>query len=94
MDSYYRTLEFKEKRKTEQLFLVADVIANRVALLFSSEKDSSAIIQPWHVYPDLFETEKDNADELEQQRQLEAYKAAMRQRAAAMNSIMGETEHE
>ena len=51
-------------------------------------------MQPWHVYPDLFKTEKDNADELEQQRQLEAYKAAMRQRAAAMNSIMGETEHE
>lgn len=94
MDSYYRTLEFKEKRKTEQLFLVADVIANRVALLFSSEKDSSAIIQPWHAYPNLFETERRNADELEQQQQLEAYKASMRQRAAAMNNIMGEKEHE
>lgn len=83
-----------EKRKIEQLFLAAEAIASRVALLFSSEKDSLAILQPWHAYPELFEKEKDSADEYEEQRQLEAYKASMRQRAAAMNTIMGEKEHE
>ena len=94
IESYYRTLKITEKRKIEQLFLAAEVIASRVALLFSSEKDSSAILQPWHAYPVLFAEEKDSADEYEEQRQLEAYKASMRQRAAAMNRIIGEKEHE
>ena len=94
IESYYRALKIAEKRKIEQLFLAAEAIASRVALLFSSEKDSSAILQPWHAYPELFEKEKDSADEYEEQKQLEAYKAAMRQRAAAMNTIMGEKEYE
>ncbi len=94
VESYYRTLKNAEKRKIEQLFLVAETIANRVALLFPPEKDSSTILQPWHFYPELFEEERGRADEYEERRQLEAYKAAMRQRAAAMNKIMRGTDYE
>lgn len=93
IESYYRTFRITEKRKIEQLFLMADAIISRAALLFPNA-DSSNILQPWHAYPDLFTAEKEDADEFEEQKQLEAYKAQMRQRAAIMNSVMGENNYE
>ena len=93
IESYNRKLKQSEKRKIEQLFLIADAVISRVALLFPKDQEMPEPLQPWDVYPELFAEEKEDAAASEEQRQLEAYKAQMRKRASAVNRIMGEMKH-
>lgn len=72
IESYKR----KEQSKIYKLFLVADVIANRVAQGFSKEKIER--LMPWDVYPDMFKDEKISYEKAQQKEELEAYKERRR----------------
>ena len=85
IESYQRKIKQEQILKTEQLFVLAEAIGSRVAFILSDQKDLSALLQPWDVYPQLFSEQENSAQEAEEERELEKYKEARRRYAAEHN---------
>lgn len=85
-------MESKEKLKIEQLFVLADAIATRVAFLFSNkdDRDDSMVMQPWDVYPELFFEDEKLAEERHDEYEFEKYKEARKRHALEFNRRRGE----
>ena len=85
--SYKRKQTTIEKLKIEQLFTLADAIGTRVAFLFTGkeDQDSSKIMQPWDVYPELFAEDKELAEEYQKEIEFEKYKEARKRHALEFN---------
>lgn len=92
IESHQRKTRQAQTIKIEQLFVLAEAIGSRIAYLFSEQKDTSIVMQPWDAYPQLFAEEKRLAEQSEEERQLEAYKEARRQHAARFNQMRREAE--
>ena len=60
-------------------FVNAEAIASRIGYLFNDPKKrkKSEILQPWDVYPRLFESEKQEVEEQESEANLAAQKRMM-----------------
>lgn len=71
----------RQKEEINRLFVLAEVIANRVGFMFGDKKSRSEedLLHPWHFYPKLFAEEKDEAEEPDpsEDRELQAYNAKM-----------------
>ena len=92
LEAYDRQETRKKKERVANLFVLAEVIANRVAISFNGKADPEDYMQPWHFYPGLFE---DKSEEIEEQRELketEKLKILMDSRVAAWNKRF-EEEH-
>lgn len=85
--SYKRRQTVGEKLKIEQLFTLADAIGTRVAFLFTGkeDQDSSKIMQPWDVYPELFAEDKEIAEKYREEIEFEKYKEARKRHAMEFN---------
>ena len=82
----------EKKERIEELFVLAEAVANRIAIAFNGKSGDADFAMPWHFYPELFE---DKTKELEEQRELaetQKFKAAMDGRVAAWNKRF-EEEH-
>ena len=55
----------RQKEEINRLFVLAEVISNRVGIIFSGKKDhdESDLLRPWHFYPDLFKDERATIEE-------------------------------
>lgn len=87
IDSFYRMERQREKLRIGQLFILAEAVATRVAFSFSpkEDRDSSLVLQPWDIYPELFAVEKKQAGEAEEDQEFLAFKAARKRYAAEFN---------
>lgn len=85
IDSYRRVQEKKKKERIEELFLLAEVTANRIGYGFNSKRSTSDLIQPWHAYPTLFENLDEDLEEQQEALELEKYKARMNSHVEAWN---------
>ena len=85
IDARDRLREADIRQQIELQFNVADLIANRIAVVFGDPKKRIHIIQPWEVYPELFE---DRSEELQEQKELQEtakYKDDLKSFAARWN---------
>lgn len=73
--SYHRRRTEQFKERVRMIFLQADAIGNTI---FRDEKSKK--MQPWDVYPELFEEERKQYETYSQQEELESFKE--RRRAA------------
>lgn len=82
--------DMNEKRKVENLFVLADAISSRIAYAFDNSKDKNPerILQPWDVFPEAFKDAKAKRDEQTEKAKLEDYKARRREWAEAVNERM------
>lgn len=85
IESHRRKKKREQTMKIERLFVLAEVIVNRVAYGFSEKKDPSNLVQPWDMYPQLFPEEKRSAERAQEEQELENYKEARRKHAAEFN---------
>lgn len=80
-----RLREADIQRQIEFQFNTADLIGNRIAVIFGDPKKHIQIIRPWDVYPELFE---DRSEEIQEQKQLQEtiqYKDNLKAFAARWN---------
>lgn len=91
-EAFHRKKVKEKKDRVLDLFVLAEVTANRIVIGFNSNASDSDLAQPWHYYPSLFE---DKTDEIEEQRELretEMLKTQLNARVAAWNKRF-EEEH-
>mgnify|MGYP003309618873 CR=1 FL=1 len=93
IDNRNRTFERDEKRRIDNLFLLADAISSRISYIFSQDENRIEPIRPWDVYPVLFAVEKQKHEEAIQEIELEEYKAKRRRHAVEHNARRKEAEH-
>ena len=84
IDSFERVETRKRKECIQDIFLYADINANRIMNGLNG-KSSSSYIQPWHVYPDLFEDLDEELEKRQEEIELENYKARFNRSVAAWN---------
>ena len=75
----------KKKERIEELFILAEVSANRILNGLNGKSSYSDYVQPYHYYPDLFENLDEVIEQKREEAELERYKADMRARADAWN---------
>ena len=92
LEAYNRQQAKEKKDRIEELFVLAEVTANRVAISFSGKANYEDYMQPWHFYPGLFEDKSKESEERREQVETEALKALMDARVAAWNKRF-EEEH-
>lgn len=87
LESRGRTEREKIRKNVRLAFTLADAIGNRVAFVFKDPKERSEedLLQPWHIYPDLFEADRIKAQEDSEARLLAQQKASL-MNAAALNN--------
>ena len=75
------------KAKIELQFFTAQAISSRIGYIFGDEKKrrSSDILQPWDVYPDLFEDKTEEIESYQNQVALQKYKTGLAAYAARWN---------
>ncbi len=93
IDSRNRTFERDEKRRIDNLFLLADAISSRISYIFAPEENRIEPIRPWDVYPVLFAVEKQKHEEAIQKIELEEYKEKRRRHAVEHNVRRKEAKH-
>ena len=88
MAAYDRKHKEDVKQQIANSFTLADAISTRIAYLFEDPKTrrEENILQPWDVFPELFEERKEEAEEKKRLRELERYKAKMALYAARWNT--------
>ena len=89
MESSKRREEARLKQDIILRFTEADAIASRIGRLFSGKGDT---LQVYDAFPDLFDKEKDAAEEAIEERELERQKATMMAYAARWNKQRQERE--
>lgn len=87
-----RQFERKEKRRIDNLFLLADAISSRINYFFSSVEDRVEPIRPWDIYPVLFAEEKKIHEDAIADIELQKYKERRRQHAVEYNNRRKEAE--
>ena len=85
LDSFERTRKREKKEKIEELFILAEVTANRVLNGLNGNNSISDYIQPHHYYPDLFEDMEEEIKKKQEEAELQRYKDDMKARAEAWN---------
>lgn len=95
IESYHRTKEASLRHQAGENFRLAEIIANRIGYVFSSEKDRSEdmLVMPWDLYPGLFEDESEKIKESKSDAELDNYKALRFKHAAAWNSRFEEADN-
>ena len=81
IESYTR----KKKEEIIKNFTLAEIIANRIAVLLPSD-DEIPQLMPWDYYPKSFESEKAQHENRKQQQELEAFKSKRRDAMDAYNA--------
>ena len=82
------TIESYTRKKKDEImknFTLAEVIANRIAMLLPSETEVSQFM-PWDYYPRLYESEKVQYEEHKRQKELEEFKNRRRDAMDAYNA--------
>ena len=76
------------KDRTLMDFALADVIANRVGVIFTdkNKRGDHDAIMPWDYYPDLFEKEKEDAEKKRDVSTADTHAAQMRAFAKRWNN--------
>lgn len=85
LDSYERTQKRRKKEKVEELFILAEVTANRILNGLNGKSSYSDYVQPHHYYPDLFENVDELIEKKKEEEELQRYKEDMKARADAWN---------
>lgn len=80
-----RLREADIRQQVELQFNAADLIGNRIAIVFGDPKKHIHIIQPWEIYPDLFEDRSEEIQEQKELRETVKYKDDLRTFAARWN---------
>lgn len=77
----------KWKAKIELQFFTAQAISSRIGYIFGDEKKRSIsdILQPWDVYPDLFENKTEEIEQKQNEVALQKYKTGLAAYAARWN---------
>lgn len=91
---YERTEKRKKKEHILDLFVVAEVTANRILAGFDSKSSESDLLQPWHFYPELFEDMSKGIEERREMLETERFKAHMEARIEAWNKRFREEHNE
>ena len=82
----------RKKGRIMELFVLAQVTANRILTGLNSKSSESDLLQPWDFYPDLFEDKSEEIEEQREMMELEKYKAKFNKGVAAWNERF-EKEH-
>lgn len=72
LESHSRRMEQERKRKIQDDFIIAEVIALNILAPLAGEK--AEIPHPWDYYPSFFETEKKYWEENQLKKQMEEYR--------------------
>lgn len=86
IESYNRVTFRKTKEKAIFNTILAKQIGEKVAMLFDEKKEIQPM-QLWQLYPNLFETEKEEYEEEKRKSDLELYKARMTDFMYRHNSV-------
>lgn len=88
IESYDKHYESNMKDRTLMDFALADVIANRVGIVFTdkNKRSDDDVVMPWDYYPELFEHEKKLAQEKKEASTAALHSAQMRAFAARWNN--------
>lgn len=92
IEAYKRRQTRDKKSRVEEAFVLAEVIANRVGMVFGGKKSDSDVLWPWHFYPDLFEDKSEEIEEKREQIETEMLKIQLNSRVEAWNKRF-EEEH-
>lgn len=76
----------KQRIRIDELFVQAEVTANRVVYGFNDKRSESDLIKPWDVYPELYDGYAEAEEERQTQMETEMLKAQMDARVALWNA--------
>lgn len=85
INSYDRRKKEEIRQQIDLQFSLADVIANRVSIIFGDKKQRVPVLQPWSVYPDLFEDRSEELEEARAQQETAVYREDFKAYAARWN---------
>lgn len=73
------------QQQIEFQFSQADVIANRVAIVFADKKNRVPALQPWNLFPDLFEDRTEDLEKARAEQETRVYSDKFKDYAARWN---------
>ena len=88
MESRERMIKAEEKRASGRVFVLANAISTRIGYLFTDPKERTEdmILQAWDAYPELYEKEKQKAEEKKAESRQEEQRLKIMDRAARVNA--------